>query len=117
MVDKVGGVEFDVTIDSTGAVTAGSKIIQNNEKIEGFQDVDLAAKKSSGTIVKGSKDWQSNRREGSKCWYGWRTDSSTIRWTNQGGQSALLAFSQQGADWYVVNASSLVNCWRFVEVR
>ena len=99
MVDKVGGVEFDVTIDSTGAVTAGSKIIQNNEKIEdSFQDVDLAAKKSSDTIVKGSK--KAGKAIGGM---GRNVGMAGVQIGQfagqiQGGQSALLAFSQQGAD-------------------
>ena len=99
MVDKVGGVEFDVDIDSTGAVSAGSKIIQNNEKIEdSFQDIDLAAKKSSDTMVKGSK--KAGKAIGGM---GRNVGMAGVQIGQfagqiQGGQSALLAFSQQGAD-------------------
>jgi len=99
MVDKVGGVEFDIDIDTTGAVTAGSKIIQNNEKIEdSFQDIDLAAKKSSDTIVKGSK--KAGKAIGGM---GRNVGMAGVQIGQfagqiQGGQSALLAFSQQGAD-------------------
>lgn len=109
MVDKVGGVEFDVTIDSTGAVTAGSKIIQNNEKIEdSFQDVDLAAKRSSGTLVKGSKDASKalggmGRKAGMAG-----VQVQQLVGQIQGGQNVFGALSAQAADLGIVLGAPLI---------
>lgn len=51
MVDKVGGVEFDVTIDSTGAVAAGSRLVENNKSIsDSFDKIDKEAKKFEGSM-------------------------------------------------------------------
>ena len=109
MVDKVGGVEFDVTIDSTGAVTAGSKIIQSNEKIEdSFQDVDLAAKRSSGTLVKGSKDASKalggmGRKAGMAG-----VQVQQLVGQIQGGQNVFGALSAQAADLGIVLGAPLL---------
>lgn len=109
MVDKVGGVEFDVTIDSTGAVAAGSKIIQNNEKIEdSFQDIDLAAKGSSKTLVKGSKDASKalggmGRKAGMAG-----VQVQQLVGQIQGGQNVFGALSAQAADLGIVLGAPLI---------
>ena len=38
MADKVGGVEFDVTIDPTGAAVGASKVIESNENIDNLSN-------------------------------------------------------------------------------
>lgn len=109
MADKVGGVEFDVTIDSTGAVTAGSKIIKNNEKIEdSFQDVDLAARNSSRALVKGSKDASKalggmGRRAGMAG-----VQVQQLVGQIQGGQNVFGALSAQAADLGIVLGAPLI---------
>ena len=51
MVDKVGGVEFDVTIDSTGAVAGGMRVIGSNQKLkDSFAKVDAATKNTEGAF-------------------------------------------------------------------
>ena len=51
MVDKVGGVEFDVTIDSTGAVAGGMRVIGSNQKLkDSFAKVDDATKKTESAF-------------------------------------------------------------------
>ncbi len=109
MVDKVGGVEFSVTIDSNGAVSAGSKIILNNEKIENsFQDVDLAARNSSRTLVKGSKDASKalggmGRKAGMAG-----VQVQQLVGQIQGGQNVFGALSAQAADLGIVLGAPLL---------
>lgn len=109
MADKVGGVEFDVTIDSTGAVAGGSKIIQNNEKIEdSFQDIDLAAKKSSNNIVRSSKK-TSNAMGGIGRSAGMAgVQVQQLVGQIQGGQNVFNALSAQAADLGIVLGAPLI---------
>ena len=99
MVDKVGGVEYDVNIDASGAVSGGQKIIKNNERIEdSFQDVDLAAEKASSAMTKGAKKASKATSNLSRNVGMAGVQIGQFAGQIQGGQNALLAFSQQGAD-------------------
>jgi hypothetical protein len=51
MTQKVGGVEFDVTVDPSGAVSASSKIVSSNKSLENsFEKVDTTLNRLSGSL-------------------------------------------------------------------
>ena len=99
MADKVGGVEFDVTVDSTGAVSGASKVIESNEKIEtSFNKIDKTSQRSSNTIVKGNNSAAKAAQNLSRSIGMGGVQLGQFAGQIQGGQNALLAFSQQGTD-------------------
>lgn len=99
MADKVGGVEFDVTIDSTGAAVGASKIIESNDKVEtSFSRIDKTSVKSSKSMVKGNNAAAKATSNLSRSLGMGGVQMGQFAGQIQGGQNALLAFSQQGAD-------------------
>ena len=99
MTDKVGGVEFDVTIDSTGAVAGATKIIDTNQKVEtSFNGIDKTSQKASKTITKGSNSAAKASANLSRSIGMGGVQMGQFAGQIQGGQNALLAFSQQGTD-------------------
>ena len=99
MADKVGGVEFDVTVDSTGAVSGASKVIESNEKVEAsFNKIDKTSQRSSNTIVKGNNSAAKAAQNLSRSIGMGGVQLGQFAGQIQGGQNALLAFSQQGTD-------------------
>jgi hypothetical protein len=109
MVDKVGGVEYDVNIDASGAVSGGQKIIKNNERIEdSFQDIDSSSKKSSETMVKGSNKASKaiggmSRKAGMAG-----VQVQQLVGQIQGGQNVFGALSAQAADLGIVLGAPLL---------
>ena len=99
MTQKVGGVEFDVKVGVDGAISASKKIIANNDAIENsFNDVDAAAKRSGDAIESGAKRGAKANSNLSRNIGMGAVQFGQFAGQVQGGQSALLAFSQQGAD-------------------
>lgn len=99
MTQKVGGVEFDVTVGVDGAIVASKKIISNNEAVENsFKDIDRASKSASDTMVKGGNAASKATSNMSRNIGMGAVQVGQLAGQIQGGQSALLAFSQQGAD-------------------
>lgn len=99
MTQKVGGVEFDVTVDSSGTATASTKIATDLDKVESsFMQVDAAADRAGDAMVKsGSKGSKATSQLSRNVGMG-AVQFGQLAGQIQGGQSALLAFSQQGAD-------------------
>lgn len=53
MADKVGDIEFDVTVNTEGAVSSSEKIIKANDKVEqSFEKVEQATKDTGGAYSK-----------------------------------------------------------------
>lgn len=99
MADSTQGIEFEVRVNDGKAVTANSKIISSNEAVEGsFRDIDSAAKKTGDTL-----ESSSNKAGRSMGRLGKNAGQAGIQVQQfvgqiQGGQSAMLALSQQAAD-------------------
>jgi hypothetical protein len=97
--DKVGGVEFDVTIDPTGAAVGASKVIESNQKIDSsFKRIDKTSATTSKTIVKGNNSAAKAAQNLSRSIGMGGVQIGQFAGQIQGGQNALLAFSQQGTD-------------------
>lgn len=99
MVQKVDGVEFDVTVDGQGAIDTNKKIVGSNVDVEqSFNDIDAASKKA-GDGVKSSTEKASKGVKGMQGNLG-MAGVQFSQFTQQvaGGQNALLAFAQQSQD-------------------
>lgn len=102
MVNKVEGVEFDVTVDGSGAVDENTKIIKSNESLEkSFEGIDKSTKNTSKGL-KGSLAGMS-RSAGQAG-----IQIQQLVGQIQGGQSPMLALSQQAADLGIVLGAPLV---------
>nr|WP_283647398.1 hypothetical protein [Alteromonas macleodii] len=99
MTQKVGGVEFDVDVDVSG-VTSASKTIQTDLKnVEtSFKRADSSANQLSGGSTKAGKSLSGLGKNAGQAGIQIQQFVGQI----QGGQSALLALSQQGADLGIV---------------
>lgn len=99
MAQKVGGVEFDVDVDVSG-VTSASKTIQTDLKnVEtSFKRADSSANQLSGGSTKAGKSLSGLGKNAGQAGIQIQQFVGQI----QGGQSALLALSQQGADLGIV---------------
>ncbi len=99
MTQKVGGVEFDVDVDVSG-VTSASKTIQTDLKnVEAsFKRADTSASQLSGGSTKAGKSLSGLGKNAGQAGIQIQQFVGQI----QGGQSALLALSQQGADLGIV---------------
>jgi hypothetical protein len=97
--DKVGGVEFDVTVDPTGAAVGASKVVDSNQKIDSsFKRIDKTSANTSKTIVKGNNSAAKAAQNLSRSIGMGGVQIGQFAGQIQGGQNALLAFSQQGTD-------------------
>jgi quinol monooxygenase YgiN len=98
MVQKVGGVEFDVDVDASG-VAAGSKNIQTDlAQVEtAFQQVDASADKASKGLTKsantGAKSFRNMR--GALGNLGFQAQDIAVQL--QAGTDAMIVFTQQGS--------------------
>lgn len=109
MVDKVGGVEFDVRVDETGAVSSNQRLIRSNDRLEdSFQDVDTASKRTGATLTKqgaaSSTALQGMSRSAGQVGIQFQQLVGQI----QGGQNAFQALSSQAADIGIVMGAPLV---------
>lgn len=102
MVDKVGGVEFDVVVDSTQASASLAKFSDQVQKLTSkLKPLDSSTvslkshlagvKKRSDLAAKATANLSRNVGMGA-------VQFGQLAGQIQGGQSAMLAFSQQGAD-------------------
>lgn len=99
MTQKVGGVEFDVDVDVSG-VTSASKTIQTDLKnVEAsFKRADSSANELSGSAKKTSSSMAALGGSLGRAGVQIQQFAGQV----QGGQSILLALSQQGADLGIV---------------
>jgi len=99
MTQKVGGIEFDVTVDANGVATGRKAIATDLSGIEGsFNKVDTSAKRLNQTSGKTGKALGGLGKNAGQAGVQLQQFFGQI----QGGQSGLLALSQQGADLGIV---------------
>jgi peroxiredoxin len=95
MTQKVGGIEFDVDVDASGVKSASSTVQADLKNVESsFNKVDSSTKKFNKTAIKAGKSLGGVGRNAGMAGIQIQQFVGQI----QGGQSALLALSQQGAD-------------------
>jgi hypothetical protein len=99
MTQKVGGIEFDVDVDASGVATGRKAITTDLSGIEGsFNKVDTSAKRLNQTSGKTGKALGGLGKNAGQAGVQLQQFFGQI----QGGQSGLLALSQQGADLGIV---------------
>lgn len=95
MTQKVGGIEFDVDVDASGVATGRKAITSDLSAVESsFNKVDSASRKTSKAANETGKAMGGVGRNAGMAGIQVQQFVGQI----QGGQSALLALSQQGAD-------------------
>lgn len=91
MVDRVGGVEYFVDVDTSGALTAEKTIVNTTNRMEkSFNKVDTQVTKTSKGVKKGM-----NSMRGAVGQLGFQVQDIAVQL--QGGTNALTVFGQQGS--------------------
>ena len=98
MANKVGAIEFDVDVDSSGLVSGNAKIVQSNEAVEqSFRDIDKTAATSTKNVAAGAQKATGSFRtmKGATTQLGYQMQDIAIQ--AQMGTSAFVILGQQGS--------------------
>ena len=98
MTQKVGGVEFEVEVDSSGVATAKTKIVSDLSQVEeSFEKVDKTASKSANNLGKAGNKGAGGIKKlrGAMGNLGFQAQDIAVQL--QAGTDAMIVFTQQGS--------------------